>query len=145
MLTMNAPNASAVMKKLAGYEMKKARVNPSQTARRATAADSAMPAYGRVVRFWATAAGVTIRPNTSRAPTAWTDSATVIATRMRKKAVTTRIGTPRDVATSGSRLTNSRGRASATAATLVRIPVTEAINAWVGWIPKIEPNSTLMP
>src|SRR5207302_8383627 len=117
---------SKLMKKPVGNEKQKERTSPAHTTVRAIIADSAIPSHGRAERFWAMAAGVTIKPKMSSAPTAWTDSATVTASKTRNSAVSACVGTPRASATSGSTLRNSRGRATTRVTMQVAIPVIEA-------------------
>ena len=86
-----------------------------------------------------------MRAKIKSAPTAWTDSATVTATRTRNRTVSARAGTPRLSATSGSTLRKSSGRATTRRTAEVRAPMAELTTTWSGCKPRIEPKSTLMP
>ena len=71
---------------------------------------------GEDVTRMAAAAGVISRASTSRAPTIWMDSATLIPSSTMKPRARARTGTPRAVATSGSTLAKVNGRQMAASA-----------------------------
>ena len=98
------------MKKLVGQGFSSARRMPPSVETRAIPILRSMATPGFPVRRWAAAAGVMTSVRTSRTPTTWIASAVVRAISRKIRTDSTRSGTPRDSATSGSTLEKSKGR-----------------------------------
>src|SRR5699024_1568841 len=83
---------------------------PPTTETSANRVDSNVALAGEAVRWEAAAAGVISSESTSSAPTICTPIAAAMPTSTAKIIDTSRIGTPRAAATSGSTLANQTGR-----------------------------------
>ena len=89
----------------------------------------------------AVAAGITSSAKTSSAPVIWLTSAAAQPSRTRKTVLSSRTGTPRAAATSGSTVAKNNGRAISASTAIAAAATASRTRTWLAEMPRKEPNS----